>query len=175
MSTKPTAPETKNKKSAVKTGLSTFSKILLSLFLILVIFVVWFVFHAWQVLNTPQETTNYASQTSFEVLTPTGAAGANNTTQSPVFVPNPAVTAASDSENINTASAPAIAETSSKDSTKPKAAAPEEQEIQPLVPTNVTTTNNKDSSPLTPATPTPVVKPKPAANGSNGKPLDNLF
>ncbi|MCO6526450.1 hypothetical protein [Snodgrassella sp.] len=172
MSTKPTAPETKNKKSAVKTGLSTFSKILLSLFLILVIFVVWFVFHAWQVLNTPQETTNYASQTSFEVLTPTGAAGANNT---PVFVPNPAVTAASDSENINTASAPAIAETSGKDSTKPKAAAPEEQEIQPLVPTNVTTTNNKDSSPLTPATPTPVVKPKPAANGANGKPLDNLF
>lgn len=173
MSTKLTAPETKNKKSAVKTGLSTFSKILLSLFLILVIFVVWFVFHAWQVLNTPQETTNYASQTSFEVLTPTGAAGANNTTQSPIFVPNPAVTATSDSENINTASAPAIAETSGRDSTKPKAA-PEDKEIQPLVPTNVITTN-KDSSPLTPATPTPVVKPKPAANGDNGKPLDNLF
>ncbi|PIT12245.1 hypothetical protein BGI32_09690 [Snodgrassella alvi] len=176
MSTKPTAPETKNKKNAVKAGLSTFSKILLSLFLILAIVVVWFVFHAWRVLNTTPETTSYASQTSFEILTPTGAPGANNSVQSPVFIPNPAVTATSDSEDMSAASEPATNATSGRNSTKPTAT-PDGQEIQPLVPTNVAEATDRDSNPDTPTATTPAAKPKPkpATNDANGKPLDNLF
>jgi cytoskeletal protein RodZ len=179
MSTKSTAPETKNKKSAVKTGLSTFSKILLSLLLILAIFVVWFIFHAWQVLNTTPETINYASQTSFEILTPNGAPGSNNSTQSPVFIPNPAITATDNSEDISAASAPAVtAVTSGKENTQPRATAEtvEVQEIQPLAPIDEPTGTSKDSNPDTPATPEPATKPKRAANSTtSGKPLDNLF
>ncbi|WP_239326242.1 hypothetical protein [Snodgrassella gandavensis] len=174
MSTKSTAPKTKNKKIAVKAGLSTFSKILLSLFLILAIVVVWFVFHAWRVLNTAPETTSYASQTSFEILTPTGAPGANNSVQSPIFIPNPAVTATLDSEDMNAASAPATDATSARNSTKPTAT-PDAEEIQQLVPTNVPADTDRDSNPNTPAATAPAAKPKPAANDTNGKPLDNLF
>ncbi len=174
MSTKPTAPESKNKKNAVKAGLSTFTKILLSLFLILAIFVVWFVFHAWQVLNNAPDTAGYASQASFEILTPNGAPGNNNTAQSPVFIPNATVTTASDSDNNESASAPQTPATPIKNSTKPKANA-DNEELQPLVPTNTPAATNRDNNPETPAAPAPAPKPKSSNNSANGKPLDNLF
>ncbi|MGE9657682.1 hypothetical protein ACQP6C_04215 [Snodgrassella alvi] len=174
MSTKPTRPETKNKKNAVKTGLSTFSKILLSLFLILTISVFLFVFHAWQVLNSSSETTELPSQASFEVLTPTGAPETGSNVQTPVFSPNPAITAASDS--IQIASEPTLPSTTiGGTNTGPRTTPDNLEEVQPLTPINVPTATNRESNSETPAKPAPVAKQKPAANGNNGKPLDNLF
>ncbi|AHN27964.1 MULTISPECIES: hypothetical protein [Snodgrassella] len=174
MSTKPTAPETKNKKKAVKTGLSTFTKILLTLFLILAIFVVWFVFHAWQVLNSTSETTEFASQASFEVLTPTGAPVTGSNVPTPVFSPNPAI-AASESTEPDTASEPALPATTGRANTRDRATPENTQEIRPITPTNVPAATNRENNSETPVNTAPTTKPKPAANGNNGKPLDNLF
>lgn len=174
MSTKPTAPETKNKKKAVKTGLSTFTKILLTLFLILAIFVVWFVFHAWQVLNSTSETTEFASQASFEVLTPTGAPVTGSNVPTPVFSPNPAI-AASESTEPDTASEPALPATTGRANTRDRANPENTQEIRPITPINVPAATNRENNSETPVNTVPTTKPKPAANGNNGKPLDNLF
>ena len=51
MSNKPVAPSSKNKKRSGKTGLSTFTKVILTLLLILALCVAGFIFHALRVIN----------------------------------------------------------------------------------------------------------------------------
>lgn len=168
MSNKLDAPSSKNKKRSAKTGLSTYTKVILTLLLILAICVAGFIFYAWRVINKPIEKETVTQAASIEVLTPTGAP--TNPNAPTTYVPNPVALAASDQAIAASASDTVhIATTPVKPTTKPQAIA-EDPDMQPILPTNVPTatikTNNSDSS----ATP----KPK-RANTTSNKQLDNLF
>lgn len=166
MSKKPDEPSQNNKKNSKKKGLSTFTKVMLSILLLLTICVAGFIFHAWQVLNKPIENNTTVQAASIEVLTPAGAS--TNPNAPTTFVPNTVTMAASDqtlsasaTDTLNIATTP----------TKPVDSKPQntdvDNNVQPILPTNVPATTTSLDSPRP-------SKPKPT-NGTTDKQLDNLF
>lgn len=178
MSNKPTAQNSKNKKSSVKTGLSTFTKIILSLILILAICVAGFIFHAWQVIKEHVDTdTTVPAASSIEVLTPNGAPASQPPVMSTsTFDSNPTTIAASDEVIIASdteINLPDITSrgTPSRATTRTKINEDDGDDMKPILPINVPPAPAKDNS-INSST---VRKPKPANNTNNNKPLDNLF
>ena len=169
MSNKPVAPSSKNKKRSGKTGLSTFTKVILTLLLILALCVAGFIFHAWRVINKPIEKETTTQAASIEVLTPTGAP--INPNAPTTNVPNPPVAVAA-SDQIIAASASdtvQIATTPDKPAAKPQATL-DDPDMTPILPTNVpaATVKTKNSDNLA------TKKPK-RTNTTSNKQLDHLF
>lgn len=168
MSNKSVASSNKNKNRSGKNGLSTFTKVILTLLLTLTLCVAGFIFNAWRVINKPIEKETTTQAVSIEVLTPTGEPINPNTPTT--YVPNPPVLVASDQTIAASANDTVqIATTPDKPAAKPQVT-PENSDMTPILPTNVPNagikTNNSDGL----ATP----RPK-RTNTTSNKQLDNLF
>lgn len=166
MSNKSAESSSKNKKNSEKKGLSTFTKVLLSILLILAICVAGFIFHAWQILHKPIENNVTIQAASIEVLTPSGAQ-VNSNVQT-TFVPNPVTMAASDQAlALSSSDTVDITATPAKPVVYTPQIAHDDDDLKPILPTNLpaTTTKTNDGSRTT--------KQEPPAN--TNKQLDNLF
>ncbi|WP_066567673.1 hypothetical protein [Snodgrassella sp. CFCC 13594] len=156
-SAQPNAP----KRSVVKKGLSSFTKIMLALLLLLAVAMAAFVFNAWQQLNRINLIDGQAaSGASIEVLTPSGEAPTQNANGS-IFVPQTNPEAASATVTAASAEQPTNTVTTAKPSKPAKA------EQQPNTETPILPTNTGDNSAQSTA-PQPT-QHKPKSN------LDDLF
>ncbi|MDF7676784.1 hypothetical protein PT286_08570 [Neisseriaceae bacterium ESL0693] len=172
MSDKPTAAKASNsKKRGLKRGLSLYTKIILTLLLLLALATAAFVYNAWRQLTLSNATNDINVQplaASVEMLTPTGAQNSNG-----VFIPpaQPASVAAAETTSAMAASDTATARTGTNALPKP-ATGQAETPVLPIPSSTATAPEAATPQPDTDVPVTPIQKQKtPKADPG----LDNLF
>lgn len=184
MSNKPTpASASKSKKSGLKHGFSLYTKIILTLLLLLALAAAAFVYNAWRQLTLSNATDPNlpALSASVEMLTP---AGSKITTNQAVYTP-PVQTASTAANERDTTVMASDSDDNSSDnndnSAKPKIKTVETPVIPvntaPANPTpdNTTAVTDQNNNTLRPVNPTSSPKTHDNRNNNSNKELDNLF